>query len=77
MTANRRLDETYASRHAEVVPGDWDSAELTVSPEQTAQYVTLYESLVGFDETKADVEIPRLVIHQQDVRGPGRRFGIR
>jgi pimeloyl-ACP methyl ester carboxylesterase len=43
-----------------VEPGDWDSSELTATPEQTGQYVTLYESLVGFDEASVDLAIPRL-----------------
>jgi pimeloyl-ACP methyl ester carboxylesterase len=50
----------------EVVPGDWDSAELTASPEQTGQYVTLYESLTGFDETEVELEIPRLAFAGAD-----------
>jgi hypothetical protein len=29
----------------EPVPGDWDSVPFTRTPEQTGQYVTLYESL--------------------------------
>ncbi|MEV4623957.1 alpha/beta hydrolase [Asanoa sp. NPDC049573] len=43
-------------------PGDWDSAEVTRHPDQTRQYVTLYESLRGFDERAAlgRVHIPRL-----------------
>ena len=47
---------------AEVTPGDWDSAEVTVSPDQARQYVTLYESLQDFDEAAAlaRLTIPRL-----------------
>ena len=40
-------------RTVEVEPGDWDSAEVTVSPEQTGQYLTLYQSLQDFDEQAA------------------------
>ncbi|GAA2466279.1 alpha/beta fold hydrolase [Winogradskya humida] len=45
-------------------PGDWDSADFTLTPDQTQQYVTLYESLQGFDERAAldKVDIPRLVL---------------
>jgi pimeloyl-ACP methyl ester carboxylesterase len=50
----------------EAVPGDWDSAELTATPEQTGQYVTLYESLIGFDEQKIALEIPRLAFAGAD-----------
>ena len=46
-----------------VEPGDWDSAPSTQTPEQTEQYVTLYESLRGFDERAAlrRLSVPRLV----------------
>lgn len=46
----------------EVRPGDWDSAEFTLTPDQTQQYVTLYESLVDFDERAAldSLTVPRL-----------------
>ena len=44
-------------------PGDWDSAPSTQTPEQTGQYVSLYESLRGFDEQTAvrRLSVPRLV----------------
>jgi pimeloyl-ACP methyl ester carboxylesterase len=46
----------------EIEPGDWDAAEVTQSPEQTGQYVTLYESLRDFDERAAldRLSVPRL-----------------
>jgi pimeloyl-ACP methyl ester carboxylesterase len=46
----------------DVEPGDWESAEVTQTPEQTEQYVTLYESLQDFDERAAleRVTVPRL-----------------
>jgi pimeloyl-ACP methyl ester carboxylesterase len=46
----------------ELTPGDWDSAELSLTPDQTQQYVTLYESLMDFDERAAldRLAIPRL-----------------
>ncbi|MFG1995150.1 alpha/beta fold hydrolase [Actinoplanes sp. NPDC048988] len=43
-----------------VTPGDWESVEVTVPPEQTAQYVSLYESLTSFDERTAVLTIPRM-----------------
>ncbi|MFI5495128.1 alpha/beta fold hydrolase [Actinoplanes sp. NPDC051859] len=46
-------------------PGDWDSVEFTRTPEQTQQYVTLYESLVGFDE-QVELHLPRLVFAGAD-----------
>jgi hypothetical protein len=46
----------------DVTPGDWAAAEVTRTPAQTGQYVTLYESLAGFDERAAldRVRVPRL-----------------
>lgn len=48
---------------AAVQPGDWDSVEVTQRPEQTQQYVTLYESLRDFDDRAAvdRLTVPRLV----------------
>jgi pimeloyl-ACP methyl ester carboxylesterase len=45
-----------------IEPGDWEAAEVTQSPDQTQQYVTLYESLQDFDEQNAidQFGIPRL-----------------
>jgi pimeloyl-ACP methyl ester carboxylesterase len=47
---------------AEVQPGDWDGVEVTQTPDQTQQYVTLYESVQDFDERAAldRLGIPRL-----------------
>ncbi|WP_067498019.1 alpha/beta fold hydrolase [Actinoplanes sp. TFC3] len=36
-----------------VEPGDWDAAGISRTPDQTRQYVTLYESLQNFDEREA------------------------
>jgi pimeloyl-ACP methyl ester carboxylesterase len=46
----------------ELEPGDWESAEVTQTPEQIEQYVTLYESLQDFDEPAAldRLTVPRL-----------------
>ena len=43
-------------------PGDWDSGEVTLTPEQSQQYVTLYRSVAGFDERAAlaRLTVPRL-----------------
>ncbi|WP_127501615.1 alpha/beta fold hydrolase [Actinoplanes solisilvae] len=42
------------------VAGDWDSVPLTRTPDQTQQYVTLYESLRDFDERSVRPDIPCL-----------------
>lgn len=46
---------------AEIQPGDWDAVEVTQNPDQTQQYVTLYESLQAFDERAAldRLSVPR------------------
>ncbi len=53
---------------AEIQPGDWDAAEVTQAPEQTQQYVTLYESLQDFDERAAldRLGVPRLAFAGAD-----------
>ena len=40
-------------RTEEIEPGDWDAAGVSATPDQTKQYLTLYESLIGFDERAA------------------------
>jgi pimeloyl-ACP methyl ester carboxylesterase len=47
---------------AEIQPGDWGAVEVTQAPDQTQQYVTLYESVQNFDERAAldRLSIPRL-----------------
>jgi pimeloyl-ACP methyl ester carboxylesterase len=46
----------------EATPGDWDSVPFDRTPDQTQQYVTLYESLDGFDDRtiQSGLRIPRL-----------------
>lgn len=46
----------------EVIPGDWDTAHIETSEEQTKQFVTMYEALRDFDDTTAQgqLTIPRL-----------------
>jgi pimeloyl-ACP methyl ester carboxylesterase len=59
----------------QVEPGDWDGAPSTQSPELVGQFVTLYESLAGFDERAAlaRLQMPRLAFAGVDdviVYGP-------
>ncbi|MDY7090830.1 MAG: alpha/beta fold hydrolase [Actinomycetota bacterium] len=44
----------------DAVPGDWDSVAFTQTPDQTRQFVTLYESLRDFDDSTVRLSIPRL-----------------
>jgi hypothetical protein len=43
-------------------PGDWDAVSIQTSPAQTRQFVTLYESLIGFYDTAIQpaLRMPRL-----------------
>ena len=45
-----------------VEPGDWDNSEMTLPPEQTRQFLTLYQSLQGFNDRAAQASLtcPRL-----------------
>jgi pimeloyl-ACP methyl ester carboxylesterase len=48
-------------RRTDPTPGDWDSADLTLSPEQTRQYLSLYESLQPFDDHAVTLpDMPKL-----------------
>ena len=49
--AVENVGKEISNKHIE--PGDWDSSEVTASPDQTRQYVTLYESIQDFDERAA------------------------
>ncbi|TDD18847.1 alpha/beta fold hydrolase [Nonomuraea diastatica] len=40
--------------------GDWSSAEVSTTEEQTRQFVTLYEELQGFDDRAVRLSCPRL-----------------
>jgi len=77
LTVTRAAHRMALARHAfgadappppELEPGDWDASEVTQSPEQTQQYLTLYESLRGFDERAAldRLDIPRLAFAGAD-----------
>jgi pimeloyl-ACP methyl ester carboxylesterase len=59
-TAHRMALDPPPPPSGEAVPGDWDSVEFTQTPDQTRQFVTLYESLRGFDDSKVRLDIPRL-----------------
>jgi pimeloyl-ACP methyl ester carboxylesterase len=41
-------------------PGDWSSAEISTTEEQTGQFVTLYEALQDFDDRAVRLTCPRL-----------------
>lgn len=66
--AHRQAVENRANppEQATATPGDWDSSEVTAAPEQTGQYVTLYESLQDFDETGVELTIPRFAFAGAD-----------
>jgi pimeloyl-ACP methyl ester carboxylesterase len=60
--ASRDKPASTDAATSDVRPGDWDAVEVGLTPEQTQQYVTLYESLQDFDERAAldRLGIPRL-----------------
>jgi pimeloyl-ACP methyl ester carboxylesterase len=61
-----RQASTKGPIKTEIQPCDWESSEVTATPEQTGQYVTLYESLRGFDETTVELTIPRFAFAGAD-----------
>jgi hypothetical protein len=52
------VDETST----EIAPGDWDAVGVQADPDQTGQFVTLYEELQDFDDIAAAraLTVPRL-----------------
>lgn len=51
-------DEGAADQQPAVEAGDWSSVQITVPPDQTRQFVTLYQALQGFDDRAAQAHIP-------------------
>jgi len=51
-----------ATQQPAVEVGDWSSVQVSMSPYQTRQFVTLYQALQGFDDRAAQAQItcPRL-----------------
>ena len=60
--AATHTEKGVANQQVDVEPGDWSSVQVTVPPEQTQQFVTLYEALQCFDDhaAQAHVTCPRL-----------------
>ncbi|MGK5678422.1 alpha/beta hydrolase [Actinoplanes sp. URMC 104] len=72
-TAHRLALDPPPPPAGEPVPGDWDSVAFTQTPDQTRQFVTLYESLRDFDDRQVRLAVPRLAFagEQDDIRyGP-------
>ncbi|HEU5228827.1 MAG TPA: hypothetical protein VFU49_13505 [Ktedonobacteraceae bacterium] len=57
-----QTDKGAADQQPAVEAGDWSNVQVTASPDQTRQFVTLYQALQGFDDRAAQVHItcPRL-----------------
>ncbi|NUO60943.1 MAG: alpha/beta hydrolase [Hamadaea sp.] len=54
----------------------WDSAEMTLSPEQTGQFVVLYEALQSFSDAAVSLSVPRLCFAgSADVIAYGPKWG--
>jgi hypothetical protein len=63
---------------ADVEPGDWSSATVSLSAAQTRQFVTLYRALQDFDDLAAQprVTCPRLCfVGSADEIGYGEKWG--
>jgi hypothetical protein len=60
--AATKTDEGAADQQPAVEAGDWSSVQVTMSPDQTRQFVTLYQALQGFDDRAAQAHLtcPRL-----------------
>jgi pimeloyl-ACP methyl ester carboxylesterase len=72
MATNHEPPKTSAATEE----GDWSSVEMTLTEEQTRQFVTLYQALQGFDDSAAQVECPRLCFAgSADVIDYGERWG--
>lgn len=57
---------------------DWDQVQVTLSPDQTKQFLTLYDSLADFDDTtiQDQLTLPKLVFAgEQDIILYGDNFG--
>lgn len=54
--------EGIADQQPSVEAGDWSSVQVSMSPDQTQQFVTLYQALDGFDDHAAQAHLtcPRL-----------------
>lgn len=57
-----KKNEGVAEQEAAIEAGDWSNVGVSVPPEQTQQFVTLYQALRGFDDraVQADITCPRL-----------------
>ncbi len=62
VAAAMKTDEGAINQQPSVEAGDWSSVQVTLSSNQTRQFVTLYEALEGFDDRAAQAHLtcPRL-----------------
>ncbi len=62
LKAATQTDEEATAQQSAIEPGDWSSVQVTTPPDQTQQFVTLYQALQGFDDRAAQTYIscPRL-----------------
>lgn len=60
--AHRMAGEPRDPSAGPVEPGDWDNVQVSMTTDQTRQYVTLYQELQGFDDRAAQSRLtcPRL-----------------
>ncbi len=62
LAAAAQTDKGAADQQPPVEAGEWSSVQVTLSPDQTQQFVTLYQALEGFDDRAAQAHLtsPRL-----------------
>lgn len=76
--ASANTTEVAADQQSTVEAGDWSSVQVTMSPDQTRQFVTLYQALQDFDDRAAQTRItcPRLCfVGSADAIQYGKRWG--
>ncbi|NUR71554.1 MAG: alpha/beta hydrolase [Hamadaea sp.] len=78
LTVTRATHALALSPSSAASGGDsvWDTAELTLSPEQTGQFVVLYEALQSFSDAAVSLSVPRMCFAgSADVIAYGPKWG--
>ena len=55
--SSTRADERATDQQPSIEAGDWSSVRVSMSPDQTQQFATLYQALQGFDDHAAQAHI--------------------
>ncbi len=71
-------DNSHYEAHRSPDEFDWDNAKISIDPNQTKQFYTMYQNLMDFDDTKVQDRLlfPKLAFAgEQDSIVYGRNFG--